>query len=225
MTGFENRLWIGRESQAFASVLNDAPLDGRVRCCPDWSLRDLAWHLGRVQRFWAAVIRVGADIQPEFVTRVPGPVDASELAAWMRASTRDLLDALDTTPADSPAWTWWRDDRTVGAIARHQVQEVAVHRWDAQSVASTPEPLAQDVADDGLDEFVGIARQLRAPAPIMFTTTDSGRSVSVTEDPPTVTVSGAASDLVLLLYGRVSPDAVRVDGDRTTLDAFLVAVE
>jgi uncharacterized protein (TIGR03083 family) len=224
MTGLDNRLWIRRESEAFASVLDTAPLDGQVRSCPDWSLRDLAWHLGRVQRFWAAVIRVGADIQPEFGEPVPGPADASGLAAWTRAATRDLLDALETTPADSPAWTWWRDDRTVGAIARHQVQEVAVHRWDAESVVGTPEPLAEEIADDGIDEFVDIARQLRDPAPIMFTATDSGRSVSVTEDPPTVTVSGTASDLVLLLHGRVSADAVRVDGDRTTLDAFLVPV-
>ena len=224
MTGIDARLWIARESEAFASDLDAGPLDGRVPYCPDWSLRDLAWHLGRVQRFWAAVVRVGADIQPEFVTPVPGPADASELARWMRASTRDLLDALDATSADSPAWTWWRDDRTVGAIARHQVQEVAVHRWDAESVVGTPEPLAEEIADDGLDEFVGIARQLRNPAPIMFTATDSGRSVSVSEGTPTVTVSGPASDLVLLLYGRVSPDAVRVDGDRMTLDAFLVPV-
>ena len=42
----------------------------------------------------------------------------------------------------TPAWVWWRDDRTVGAIARHQVQEAAVHRWDAQSAVGTPEPLA-----------------------------------------------------------------------------------
>jgi len=224
VTGFDTRGWIVRESETFASVLENGRLDDRVDSCPDWSLRDLAWHLGRVQRFWAAVVRVGADVQPEFVAPVPGPADASELVAWMRASTGHLLDALESTPAESPAWTWWRDDRTVGAIARHQVQEGAVHRWDAESVGGSPAPLVEEVADDGLDEFLGIARQLRDPAPIMFTATDSGRSVSVTEGPPTVTVSGSASDLVLLLYGRVSQDAVRVEGDREALDAFLVPV-
>ena len=58
----------------------------------------------------------------------------------------------------------------------------------------------------------------------MFIATDSGRSVPVSNDPPTVTVSAPASDLVLLLHGRVPPDAVHVDGDHTTLDAFLVPV-
>lgn len=225
MTGIDARSWIAHESETFTSVLDAGPLDGRVPCCPGWSLRDLASHLGRVQRFWAAVIRAGADIQPEFMARVTGPADASELVAWIRASTRDLLDALDTTPADNPAWTWWRENRTVGAIARHQVQEAAVHRWDGQSVTRTPAPLAELIADDGLEEFIGIACQLRGPAPVMFFATDSGRSVSGSQDRPTVTVSASASDLVLLLHGRVSPDVVRVDGDRATLDAFLVPVE
>jgi len=220
----DTRVWIARESETFASVLDAGPLDDRVSSCPDWSLRELGWHLGRVQQFWAEVIRAGVDVQPEFPPEAPGPADASELAAWMRASTRALIDALDAMPADRPAWAWWRDDHTVGAIARHQVQEAAVHRWDAQSVVRTPEALAVEVADDGLAEFVGIARQVGDPAPITFVATDTGRSVSAGDGPAAVTVSGSASDLVLVLHGRVSPDEVRVDGDRATLDAFLAPV-
>ncbi len=139
----------------------------------------------------------------------------------MRASTGELLDALRAAPPEQPAWVWWRDDRTAGAIARHQVQEAAVHRWDAQSAAGTPEPLAAAVADDGVDEFVWIARQLREPAPITLIATDSGRTFPVSDMQPVVSVSATASDLVLLLYGRVTPDAVEVEGDRAALDAFL----
>jgi uncharacterized protein (TIGR03083 family) len=216
--------WIERESEAFAFVLDAGDLDARVPGCPDWALRELAWHLSRVQRFWAGVVRAGADVEPTFPERAIGPTDA-ELVDWMRASTRELLDALRAAPPEQPAWVWWRDNRTAGAIARHQVQEVAVHRWDAQSAVGTPQPLAPAVADDGVDEFVGIARQLREPAPITLMATDSGRSFAASDEPADVTVSASASDLVLLLYGRIPADQVKVDGDRAALDAFLQSIE
>jgi uncharacterized protein (TIGR03083 family) len=222
----EAQRWLARESEEFASVVDAGRLDSRVPGCPDWTLRSLAWHLGRVQQFWAMVIRAGADVEPaSFDEGKPDPSDAPELAAWMRASTQDLLDALHTHAPEQPAWTWWRDDRTVGAIARHQVQEAAVHRWDAQSAVGTPLPLDPSVADDGVGEFVGIARQLRPPAPITFVATDTERSFPASSPPFTVTVSATASDLVLLLYGRVAPADVRVDGDRSVLSGFLEPVE
>lgn len=211
--------WIARESEAFAAVLDGGQFDNRVPPCPDWALRDLALHLGRVQRFWARTVRAGVDIDPQ--RPEPSPVADAELAAWTRASTRELLDALRAAPPATPAWTWWRDDRTAGAIARHQVQEAAVHRWDAQSAVGTPADLEVPVAYDGVDEFVWIARQLREPAAITFVATDSGRSFPVSDAPPAVTASATASDLVLLLYGRLPADRVHVEGDRSVLDAFL----
>ena len=215
--------WIARESEDFAVALEAGDLDARVPGCPEWALRDLAEHLGRVQRFWAAVVRVGADRKPPHPEINP-PVDAPGLAAWMRASTHDLLDALRATDPATPAWVWWRDNRTVGAIARHQVQEAAVHRWDAQSAVGRPEPLERPVADDGVEEFVWIARQLREAAPITLTITDTGRSIAVSDEASVATVSATASDLVLLLHGRVAADAVHVEGDRDVLAPFLVPI-
>jgi uncharacterized protein (TIGR03083 family) len=217
----EHISWIEADSGAFAEALDAVPLDVRVPGCPDWSLRDLARHLGRVQRFWAGVVRVGADTEPNFTAEQPTPKDDFGIASWMRESTADLVDALRTTPADTPAWVWWRDNRTVGAIARHQVQEAAVHRWDAQSAAGAPEPIASEAADDGIAEFVWLARQLRDPAPITFVATDSGRSFRVSDSEPVVTVSASASDLVLCCYRRIPVAAVTVDGDAAVLDAFL----
>src|SRR4029079_1114847 len=82
--------WIERDSEAFAVSLATTPLDARVPGCPDWSLADLAWHLGNVQRFWARIVRVGADVQPEFPDE-QAPPDALDVA-WMRDSTAALLD-------------------------------------------------------------------------------------------------------------------------------------
>jgi uncharacterized protein (TIGR03083 family) len=221
VTALDFHAWIERESEAFASVLNTGDLDARVPGCPEWVLRDLTGHLGNVQRFWAGVVRAGADIEPTFPGDPNLPHDAPAVADWMRASTRELLDALRATAPETPAWVWWRENRSAGAIARHQVQEVAVHRWDAQSAVGTPEPLPPSVADDGVDEFVGLSRQLREPAPITLIATDSGRSFPVSDAPPVVSASAPASDLVLLLYRRISADEVGVDGDRAVLDTFL----
>jgi uncharacterized protein (TIGR03083 family) len=218
-------VWIADESEAFAATITPGALDARVPGCPDWSLRELVWHLGRVQRFWAGDVRVGQDIEPaEFDEAAPGPSDAAELAAWMRASTSDLLDALRTTPPVTPAWTWWKGDRTVGAIARHQVQEAVVHRWDAQSAIGTPAPIDAAIADDGVGEFLAVNGEWRGTAPVEFRATDTGSLFSAGEQ-ATVAVRATASDIVLLLHRRISADAVEVDGDRAALDKFLVAVE
>jgi uncharacterized protein (TIGR03083 family) len=216
--------YIDAESAAAAATISSESLAARVPSCPDWSFSDLIWHLGRVQRFWARIMYAG-DVEPEFPPEEPAPADADELTAWFRASTRELLDALQAVPWDTPAWVWWKEDRTVGAIARHQVQEAAVHRWDAQlAAAGRPDPLPAKIAEDGVDEFLWIARQMRGPAPIAFNSTETGAMFVAGTDKPVVTVTAAPSDLVLLLYGRVSTDEVLVEGDRDTLDAFLAPI-
>jgi uncharacterized protein (TIGR03083 family) len=213
--------WIADESEAFANTLTEDALDNQVPSCPEWTLRDLTSHLGRVQRFWAEIITRGEDVEPEFPDPNEEPMNASALREKMRASTRALLDALRTTRWDAPAWTWWRDDRTVGAIARHQVQEAAVHRWDAQLASGTPTPLLRALADDGIDEMLWIARQFQEAPPVAFAATDSGNTYSASEQEARATVAATASDLVLLMYGRRSLDDVEVRGDRALLEAFL----
>src|SRR5439155_1464951 len=43
--------------------------------------------------------------------------------------------------------------QTCGAVARHQLQEIAVHTYDAQATLGTPQPLPGEVALDGVEEF------------------------------------------------------------------------
>ena len=57
--------FIESESAAAAATISPASLDARVPSCPDWSLTELIWHLGRVQRFWAARC-TPAMLDPEF---------------------------------------------------------------------------------------------------------------------------------------------------------------
>ena len=162
--------------------------------------------------------------EPKFDTAQTGPHDADGLERWMRESTHELLQSLHDHSWATPAWTWWKHPRTVGAIARHQVQEAAVHRWDAQLAIGTPEPLPDAVAADGFDEFLEIARQLRDPAPITFVAIDTGRSFDLCDGSPCATVSGTAADLVLLLHGRRTLTHADVEGDPMVVEAFLVPI-
>jgi len=102
MPDVDFKAWIAHESDTFASTLDAGQLGRRVPGCPDWTLRDLAWHLGGVQRFWSTVVRAGVDVEPAFQTGT-GPTVAGDLADWMRASTATLLDALGAAPSGTPA--------------------------------------------------------------------------------------------------------------------------
>jgi uncharacterized protein (TIGR03083 family) len=204
--------------------------------CPDWTLDDLVYHISGVQRFWSVVV-TRADLSGP-----PGPDQRGEteppgdLLDWFAASTRLLLDALRAAGPDSPAWAWWSASGaplTAGAVARHQVQEAAVHALDAQESIGKGEPLPAAVAVDGVAEFVEVGLGSRGawpgrPARLALVATEGPAwTVDLTPagarlDPaaagdPVTTVHASASELVLALYGRVPFTDLRVDGDPSVL--------
>ena len=221
------------ECDRFAAAIAGADPAARVPSCPAWDLRELVTHLGRVQRSWAATIRRGVDHEPQPLDEAVRPDEGGDLAVWFQEAAADLLAAVEESPADRPAWTWWRSPRTAGAIARHQVQEAAVHRWDAEVAAGRPgSPLDRDVAADALDEFVHITLG-ELPRWTPWTGGDGVVELAPTDGPgtrrvalggaggpATTTLSGTASDLLLLLYQRLPLDAVAVTGDRALAAAF-----
>jgi uncharacterized protein (TIGR03083 family) len=223
------------------AVAATGDLGARVPGCPEWTLRDLVAHLGGVQRFWALVVRQADPAAPPTAEQFPDaqpPADLSQgdLLDWFADSTVSLLGALRKAGPDSPAWTWWAKSEapmTAGAVARHQVQEAAVHAWDAQDTIGKREPLPAAVAVDGVAEFlrVGLGAQgawPHRPARVAFTATEGPSWVldlspsGARLDPPAsgaplATVHASASDLVLSLYGRLPFEDIRVDGDRAVL--------
>jgi len=230
------------ECDRFAAAIADVDPGARVPSCPAWDLRELVVHLGRVQRSWASVIRRGEDVEPGQPDESVRPGDGDDLVAWFRNGADELLAAVDESPPERPAWTWWQAPRTAGAIARHQVQEAAVHRWDAEVAAGRPGgPLDPEVAADALDEFLRITvvelhrwtAWTGGEGAVELSPTDvegtrwvvlggGGGPVPTAEAPdaPAVTLSGTASDLVLLLYRRLPLDSVRVTGDTALAATF-----
>ncbi|MFI5933540.1 maleylpyruvate isomerase N-terminal domain-containing protein [Actinoplanes sp. NPDC051494] len=55
---------IDDRATAFRTAVAAADLGARVPGCPDWTVRDLVAHLGRVHRFWAAAIKAGPSDSP-----------------------------------------------------------------------------------------------------------------------------------------------------------------
>ncbi|GAB2589150.1 hypothetical protein Aab01nite_41990 [Paractinoplanes abujensis] len=218
------------------AVAAAAVSDARVPGCPEWDLRDLVAHLGAVQRFWAAVVKAADPTGRPPQEAVGDQEPRGDLLQWSAESTSMLLEALRSATAETPAWAWWgasSSPLTVGAVARHQVQEAAVHARDAQETIGRPEPLPAPVAVDGVAEFLQVGLGSLGPWPhrparVAFDAVDGPTSVAdltpagVQLDPaaagdPVTTVRGPASDLVLALYGRVPFDDLHVDGDREVL--------
>jgi len=230
------------ESDRFAAAISGADPGARVPSCPDWDLRELVAHLGRVQRFWAGVIERGEDVEPQDPDESLRPAEGEDLVTWFRAGADDLLAAVAAAPPDRPAWTWWEAPRVAGAIARHQVQEAAVHRWDAEVASGRPgTPLDPDAAADALDEFIHITvveHHRWTPWPggsgvVELAPTDvaatrwvalgDGGPVPATAAPgaPDATLAGTASDLLLLLYRRIPLGGVTAGGNRALATAFV----
>lgn len=224
-------------SAALRAAAASADPAARIPGCPDWSVRDLVAHLGEVQRFWAATVAAGPALRPPAEDLVQGREPDGDLLQWSVQSTLVLLDALKAAGADTGCWTWWAESgnpATAGSVARHQVQEAAVHARDAQEAAGAPQPLPAAVAVDAVDEFLNVGFGSmdgwpHAPARVRLVC-DEGLAWTLILDEtgastvrglpgegPDVgaTLSGTASDLLLGLYRRAPWDDVplRVTGD------------
>jgi uncharacterized protein (TIGR03083 family) len=218
-----------RESSAFGECLH-GNLTAAVPHCGGWTLYDLADHLGR-GNLWAAV----AVTEKRGDHEAPAaPRDPAALVTWFTGTYNVLLEALDTDPSGS-AWTIFPPP-TVGFWQRRRCQETLVHRWDAENALGIGGELDPALADDGVAEVIDTMapRQFqlgRARPPryaVRFAATDTRSSWVLGPGEAQATVSARAADLLLLLWGRLSPDdpAVSWDGDflraRALLDIALV---
>ncbi|WP_073500001.1 maleylpyruvate isomerase family mycothiol-dependent enzyme [Actinacidiphila paucisporea] len=238
---------IAERSAALRSAARKAPSDARIPACPDWTVPDLLAYVGGIQRFWAAAVAAGPATRPPSDGQVPDRTPTGEVLEWSAQSTAALLASLRAAGADSPCWTWWADSgnaSTAGAVARHHVQEVAVHVRDVQDATGVPEPLPSGLAMDAVDEFLHIGFGSmdgwpHSPARVALVA-DEGRSWTLILDATgasavrsaagegrpeaDATVSAPASDLLLALYRRAPWDGgtLRVTGDAALVRQLVV---
>ncbi|MFE0464701.1 maleylpyruvate isomerase family mycothiol-dependent enzyme [Kitasatospora sp. NPDC058965] len=239
--------WIDDRSAALRAAVAAAPgLDTKVPTCPEWTLFDLAKHLGGGDRFWAEIVAAGPADEPSAQAAAGRaalvvPQEREELVAWLAESTQLLLNALREAGPEAGCWTWWpvsQSPVTAGGVARHRVQETAVHAYDAQLTGGAPQPLPVEVALDGVEEFLFTCCATPSAWPHEPTSFDfhaaEGRSWRLTvdgdgarttpvaapgsttgtdPDPAGAAVHGTAGELVLFSYDRIPLDSLRLDGD------------
>ncbi|MGI8414904.1 MAG: maleylpyruvate isomerase family mycothiol-dependent enzyme [Nakamurella sp.] len=150
---------IAQHSAAFAEVV-DGHFDAAVEYCPGWTVADLVAHITEVQWFWATIAEERPTEQPAGDDpRRPAPITdpAAALTRFETGAAR-LVEVLRAADQSARCWTWTPDQQDIAFITRHQVQEIAVHHWDAARAAAGPAAvapvIAPDVATDAVTEFL-----------------------------------------------------------------------
>jgi len=223
-------------SASLRAAAAQAGLATQVPGCPDWSAADLVTHLGQVHLFWAAAVAAGPAEEPPADDDIGDREPVGDLLAWSADATARLTTALRDAGPNRICWTWWEEfdmaPNTSAAIARHQVQEAAVHAFDAQQSAGHGLPLPGPVAADGVNEFITVALPTNGPWPyepatIILETGPGGTwlldlgpfGVRVLEGDvhgdvkPTAIVTADPSDMILAFYRRDTVHDLQIDGD------------
>lgn len=218
---------IAQHSTALADAA-EGNLELPIEHCPGWSMADLVHHLTSVQWFWRWIAQHRPEAAPEDLEH-PERAAEDQLVPTLRRTTAELLGTLRDADQAASCWTWYPGRQDIGFITRHQVQEAAVHHWDAARAAGLEAPIEGDVAADAVEEFLtcSVASEvdpmleddhpdleplggrlvLHAPGRA-WTITDSVAARALSWEPEEVLpatgrVRGTSGELLLWLYERV----------------------
>ena len=146
---------IGASTAALADLVSKADPALPVPACPGWTLRNLATHVGRAQR-WAAEIT--ATRSAEFIPfrSVPDgklPDDRQAQPAWLSAGAQRVIAAIQAAGSD-PVWAFG-SLRPASFWGRRMAHETALHRADAELAAGQEPAFTPELAADAIDEWLG----------------------------------------------------------------------
>ncbi|WP_187415039.1 maleylpyruvate isomerase family mycothiol-dependent enzyme [Nonomuraea sp. PA05] len=235
---------IETEAARLAALAGD--LSVPVPTCPGWTLAELITHVGRTHRWTTHMLR--NRVQERVWSRqVPDGLaeGRSGDVAWLAAGAAEMAEVLRATDPSMQVWTWG-PDRRAAWWPRRMLFELVVHRADAELALGAGPEIPAETAIDGVEEFlhnlpsaVWVTRSLAElgaeGATIHLHATDADGEWTITQGPAgriewarghakgDVAVRGPVSDLLLLLYGRRSPDTFAVFGDRALLERWLPA--
>lgn len=227
-----------RREGAALSAAAAKDLDAQVPSCPDWDVRQLLNHLGRVHRWATDFVRTGATEGKPFPPK-PDVVDV----AWFDEGVAALASVLEETDPDTPVWNFAAAaPNTARFWARRQACETAVHRWDAEAAVGDPSPIETELAITGVDEMLDLflsGRKAELGGTVHFHATDSPHGEWVARVDPEdglvvghghekgdVALRATASDLLLWLWGRpVAQEGLEVFGDAALLEQWKVGLK
>ncbi|GAB2981636.1 maleylpyruvate isomerase family mycothiol-dependent enzyme [Streptomyces pseudoechinosporeus] len=151
--------------------LSGADLAVTVPTCPEWTLRELAVHVGGAHRWVEHIVRTRAtdEVQESQVSGFEGPyeddaTDPAALDAWLAEGAEKTAATLRAAGPDATAWAWaW--ERTAGFWARRMTLETVIHRADAAIAAGARYEVAPELAADAIDEWLQIIRFVQETEP------------------------------------------------------------
>ncbi|KAA2256521.1 maleylpyruvate isomerase family mycothiol-dependent enzyme [Solihabitans fulvus] len=222
------------EGELLAETTRGRPPGRPVPNCPGLTLGETARHVGSTYRMVLSWLRDGR--QPGQWQQDPGA--GEDTADYLLAGLRELLDELAAHRPEESCPTWWPRDTSYGFWRRRMAHETTVHRIDAQDAAGVaPDPIADDVAIDGVDEVLtlwfthrlsvlGVAGTRNGLVAVRTggeawlaragpAGSAAWRAVPEELGQAQATVSGEPRDVYLWLWGRLPtrPEIVRIDGD------------
>lgn len=233
---------VAREAGALVAAVEGGDPAAIVPTCPEYTLDDLAVHVGDFCAFYAGRLCEGAGRPARAFDPDAGRAGR---AAWLAGWTGHLVAELRASPPDLEVRTWHPTDRSAGFVARRACHELAVHRVDAQLAAgAAPDAVVPAVAADGIEEvFVLIAHggartadrrregdrtgqtlhlhgTDHRPAEWLITFAPEGVVVERAHGRGDLALRGAVGDLEMLLYQRPTMGEVQRFGDDAVLDVF-----
>lgn len=229
------------ESAALVAVAH-GDLAAPVPTCPGWTVGDLVVHTGVIHQ------RLARSVQ----TRSTGPIRAEphmatdprrpDLAGWFEEVAAALVATLVEAGPEAEVWHWFPGG-TARVVIRRAAHETTVHRWDGENALGDADPIASDLAADGVDEVITALlphviwsggppegarptgetvhlHRTDGPGEWLLRFTPAGLEATREHAAGDVAVRGGASDLLLFLWGRASAERLEVPGDETLLDRW-----
>lgn len=226
-----------------ADAADEVGLYAHVPTCPDWTVRDLLWHVGTLHR-WAKTIVTQRRTSPPAdaeVDLIAGPIpDDALLIEWYRESHSQLLRVLETEPADLSCWQLFDAASALEGWARHQAHETTIHRVDAESARGDEiSPIDANLASDGINSLLhgfhgSPASNVRSPLPktlrlhatdelldggdwFIHISSQAPITTRTATGPADCTISGPVELLYLALWNRCRTDDLSVSGDNSVV--------
>ena len=165
------------------------------------------------------------------------PEQWDELCAWYEEGLSALVTTLGQVGPDEPVWNWSvMGPGPARFWHRRLAHEASVHRWDIEQAFGVEHVIDVALAEDGIEEYLGIMPFWLALSPqpglsgslglvatdraLAYTLHLAPDSVEVTPglERPDAVVRAGAADLLLWLLGR--RPAAAVEGDESIVQAW-----
>jgi uncharacterized protein (TIGR03083 family) len=230
-------------TEQLAALLERADPRTPVPTAPEWTLVELAEHVGFAFRWMTTIVatRAMTPVRDQDTQGRPAPDDPAQLPAWLREGAAELVGAVRSVGPSTPVWTWAGGPQPSEWWLQRMLYDLVVHVADAALALHEPVTIEAPLAAAGIDEWLTILPFVHDD---MTEALPPGRSMHLhaldggewllrgTPDglawerghvKADVAVRGDAGALYLLLNRRLAADDSKVEvlGDRPILDTWL----